>query len=750
MHLPQVHRSDVLGIGIEHQFAGDSFVTFQIVQGIADAAAIQPGAADRSQQDVHGVEGHRGEQVGPGVVGCVLDHHIKCGNAIVGFVHREDVDKGVPEEAFVTLTTDDKTVAAAWRADNKAQRESHRAGQQALPAEVQQHLDVILAQWKQLSGLPERTPTEIERKKAEFVALAQSQDAWILNQIAAIPIAQFYIPKTAENNRHLIADGEFRRYWTGALAPQGHAVATASDTALRKRFFQWFLELPEISARGGFDCILGNPPYLGGQALSGTYGHAFCGYVKWAFAPAGLSDLVVYFVRRIFALLKPDGFAAFITTNSIKDGDVRKDGLEQVLAQGGTINMAVRGIKWPGRAKLVVSLVAIHKGAWIGLRVLDGREVQTISAYFEDSIDASNPIALRANQDRIYQGAIYLGDGFLLTPEQASDLRRQDPRNADVVFPAPRGKEDINSRPDQEPGRWIINFHNWTVEKSSTYEVPFHIIEGLVRPVREKSNRPVRRDRWWQYAERAVGLHNAISNLSRCFAAARTTKFLNFSAMPTNYVFTDSLYVFTIGRWDLYTVVQSTLHEVWARKYSGALKQDLRYSPSDCFETFAFPEGLWETAMPPLADIGERYHEHRKGLMLLLWLGLTDVYNLFHVRDLSVALIATVSSKPTDEAERGLQGLLELRRLHRELDHALRDAYGWTDLELGHDFHEVETLPEDDRVRYTISPAARKEILRRLLALNQERAVGEAAQKAPAKKKRGRKTAELAVDMLLD
>ena len=89
--------------------------------------------------------------------------------------------------------------------------------------------------------------------------------------------------------------------------------------------------------------------------------------MKWEYAPAGLSDLVVYFVRRIFSLLRPDGFTAFITTNSIKDGDIRKDGLEQVLAQeGGAINMAVRGIKWPGLANLVVSLVALHKGelAW--------------------------------------------------------------------------------------------------------------------------------------------------------------------------------------------------------------------------------------------------------------------------------------------------------------------------------------------------------------------------------------------------
>ena len=91
------------------------------------------------------------------------------------------------------------------------------------------------------------------------------------------------------------------------------------------------------------------------------------------------------------ACCAPDGFTAFITTNSIKDGDIRKDGLEQMLAQGGAINLAVRGIKWPGRAKLIVSLVAMHKGEWSGKRVLDSREVPLINAYFEDSLDTGEP-----------------------------------------------------------------------------------------------------------------------------------------------------------------------------------------------------------------------------------------------------------------------------------------------------------------------------------------------------------------------
>jgi hypothetical protein len=316
------------------------------------------------------------------------------------------------------------------------------------------------------------------------------------------------VPKTPSNDARLVTDAQFRRYWTDGQTPQGEGTAMALATSIEKRFFHWFLEFPDIIARGGFDCILGNPPYLGGQGLSGTYGHSFCGYVKWEYAPTGLSELVVFFLRRIFTLLKPGGFTSFITTNSIKDGDVRKDGLERVLLEGGDINMAVRGIKWPGRANLVVSLVAIHNGQWKSRRSLDGRDVDMINAFFEDSATAGDPVSLLANAGRLFQGSISLGEGFLLTHNEADHLRHADPRNNEVIFPVINGQE-INNEPDQKPGRSIINFHDWSIDRAATYPVPFEIIERLVKPVRAANNRALYRDVWWIYAERRPGLISA-------------------------------------------------------------------------------------------------------------------------------------------------------------------------------------------------------------------------------------------------
>lgn len=670
-----------------------------------------------------------------------LDHHIKCGNAIVGFVRPEDVDRGVPDEAFKTLPGDDTDVASECRKLNKKQRGDHASGQLQLGAAVEKHLEGIRAKWASLSALPERTPAEVEAKKAQFEAFSTSPAARQLIQVAAIPIAQFYIPKTLENKSRLLTDERFRRYWNEGQVAQGEATAQAWALADTKKFFHWFLEFPEIVQRGGFDCILGNPPYMGGTNLSGAYGHPFCNYVKWEYEPTGLSDLVVFFVRRIFRLLRPGGFTGFITTNSIRDGDIRKDGLEQVLEAGGSINMAVRGIKWPGRANLVVSLVAIHQGSWCGARMLDGKVVPIITAYFEGHEDAGSPFPLAENASMVYEGSKLHSEGFLLSNEAAAALLRSAQRNHEVISPTLNGDE-LNNEPDQASQRSAINFYDWSEDQARRFAEPFRIIEHLVKPGRQAQNDKGARDYWWRYLRPRIEMYSRIKQLRHCYVAAATTKYLSFSSLPTTYVFTHALKVFTTDRWDLYAVVQSTVHEVWARKYSGALETRLRYSPSDCFETFPFPQDQWQSANLALAELGERYHEHRRALMLRLWLGLTDIYNLFHSRTLEAdlrKLYATRAKKdpagikiPKEHRpaalaftyEQALAGIIELRRLHVELDTAVRDAYGW-DVSLDHDFYDVETLPENDRTRYTISPAARKELLRLLLDENHRRAAAE-------------------------
>ena len=197
----------------------------------------------------------------PGEPLSFLDHHIKCGNAIVGFVHANELGKGVPMEAFKRQPVDDKDIAAVFRKKNRDELKA--AEQQVLDFTpgLDDHLQTIRAEWQSVSDLPEKTPAQIDIKKQRFAAFARSAAADILWTVADIPVAQFHIPKVSNNKERLVTDGEFRSYWYGQRPPRGSGAKAARTQGEAKSFFHWFLEFPEIVERGGFDCIVGNPPY---------------------------------------------------------------------------------------------------------------------------------------------------------------------------------------------------------------------------------------------------------------------------------------------------------------------------------------------------------------------------------------------------------------------------------------------------------------------------------------------------------
>lgn len=99
-----------------------------------------------------------------------LDHRIKCGNAIVGYVRREEVDAGVPDEAFAKLPGDDSEIAKKIRARNKSERKTRDQRLFAYTKERQTQIDAVLSRWKTIAAMPERVPAEIDAKKQAFEA----------------------------------------------------------------------------------------------------------------------------------------------------------------------------------------------------------------------------------------------------------------------------------------------------------------------------------------------------------------------------------------------------------------------------------------------------------------------------------------------------------------------------------------------------------------------------------------------------
>jgi len=479
-----------------------------------------------------------------------LDHHIKCGDSIVGLAHQNELLNGIAEEAFKKVTGDDPDVVKRLAKRNREERNARTQ----LPLDFKQTVTTGLkdvALWlNQLSAMPEATPDEVLAKQKEYAKLAAGPVWWRLKNLADIATAQFFLPKTMENENKIITDAQYQQYLSGGqMIGQGVAVALA--TAETRRFFHWFLEFPEVFVDGGFDCILGNPPFLGNRKLKGTFGEAFLEWVKFCYAPAGAIELVGYFFRRIFTLTKNGGFQALIATNTIAQGDAREGALDVILAQGGSINFAVRSMKWPGLAAVEVALVNIYKGKWTRHFVLDNKSVGQITAYLDDSEAVGNPYPLLQNADKSFQGSIVLGKGFVLEPQEAARLIEKNPKNKEVLFPYLNG-EDLNTNPDQSPSRWVINFFDWPEEKCrNEYADCLEIVERLVKPERQRTdeneNYVLRKplpEKWWIYADKRPKLYRTIKSLKSVLVINRHSKITTFAFQPPNVVYSDATVVF--------------------------------------------------------------------------------------------------------------------------------------------------------------------------------------------------------------
>jgi hypothetical protein len=681
-----------------------------------------------------------------------LDHHIRCGNAIVGLAHAEDLERGIADEAFKKLPNDDKATSAALRKRNKAEKTI--PNQTNLFHEATDgDLSNLGRAAEQVRRMPDHSTAEIEAKAAAYHRLTRGAARHRIEQLANLQVAPFFIPKTLATADHVLTDAAYRRHLTGNHAIQDPSVAYATEVAVEERFFHWFLEFPDVmAANGGFNLIIGNPPFLGGLKISTKYGLSILNWLHFNYSPAGgTADLVTYFFRRAYSLLNPSGFLALISTNTIAQGDTKEGGLDIITnhEHKGAINFAVRSMKWPGMADVDVSLICVSKNGFIGKKYLDEKEVVNINNYL--GIDEiSEKHHLEQNNEKSFIGTLLNGAGFILSEERAKLLINQNAKNALVIQPYIIG-DDLNNRYDQSPSRWVINFKDWAYSqeddnvenpKGPPYAVDFRdcldILEQTVKPVRTRLNKdgnfalrdPMPR-LWWIHGEKRPTLYKKVALLSRVLVKARVSKTHAFVFCPNTYVYSDATAVIAVEDYGSFSIIQSSFHELWSRQFASSMKADMRYTPSDCFQTFPFPQQLTSDFETILVNTGDLYYAERQALTIELKLGLTDLYNLFHTPNLAPAKLAK-ASKLLDPAQVQVlfDRLLNLRELHRQMDEAVSTAYGWSDLALEHGFHEQENLPEDDRVRYTISPAARREVLRRLLQLNHEIHAREVAEQA--------------------
>ena len=396
---------------------------------------------------------------------------------------------------------------------------------------------------------------------------------------------------------------------------------------------------------------------------------------------------------------------------------------------------------WPGKAAVIVSLVSIFKGNWKREKVLNNKKASNIDSYLQDQSNI-NYYDLARNSDIAFQGSILLGDGFVITKQEANQLIGTNSKNSDIIFNYLNGS-DITDKPSGNSNLWVINFDSRDENEARKYVECFEIIEKKVKPIRQRKKidkngnelnefelrmpLPVR---WWQHCEKRPKLYGKLRLIDRCIVIAQTSKHFAFCFTSLPKVIDQNLTVIALQDYSAFSIIQSNIHIEFANSNVTTMGNAPRYNPTYAFLPFPFPLDQSKTNQEKLNKAGESYHEHRKQLMLGMQLGLTKTYNLFHSnaitaqavneKDKQVAALQKHLDKTpiTISFNEAIQGILKLRELHVQMDEAVLDAYGWNDIELKHGFYEVDYLPENDRVRFTIHPDARKEVLKRLLELN--------------------------------
>lgn len=475
------------------------------------------------------------------------------------------------------------------------------------------------------------------------------------------------------------------------------------------------------------DAIIGNPPFIGSKRLRSSLGDGTVDdlFKAWEGLVSREADYVCYWFEKAREAVT-SGKAkrvGLLATNSLRMGKNREV-LDRILRDT-AVFFAESDREWTLEGAAVrVSMVGFGTMEPGESRILDGREVMRISSELASTIPLDSSQRLPENRGISFMGNIKAGPfdvpGSLAMEWLALPPNPNGRPNSDVLKPWRNG-EDITGRPS---GKWIIDFGvphgpsassvpgmlHLTEAEASFYEAPFRYAESCVKPMREVTRTGTRRP-WFIHREPGSGMRRALFGLPRFLATVIHAKHRLFVWMPGNIIASHSFIVFATDRDEDFGLLHSRIHELWALAMGSSLEDRPRYTPNTTFETFPFPKGFRSGPFEGVAEAAKRLHEARER-----WLNPEGADEATLKKRTLTALY--------NEREAGRATWLNL--LHRDLDRAVLDAYGWSDLGAPL-FLAEDTLRSNNHGGDSLGLAlgrseAGQALLGRILALNLDRA----------------------------
>jgi hypothetical protein len=486
------------------------------------------------------------------------------------------------------------------------------------------------------------------------------------------------------------------------------------------------------------DFLVGNPPFIGASRMREALGDGYVESLRkaWKGDVPESADFVMFWWQKAAELVR-DGKSkrfGFITTNSIHQTFNRRV-IEPFLADTKKplhLAYAIPDHPWIDSAdgaavRIAMTVSAPGKGAGQLEKVIyehahaDGENEVTLSrsagvvaANLQIGADIASCQGLSSNLDLSNRGFCLFGAGFIVTPDLAETLSKASTPDAAPVIWEYRNGKDLTNRPR---GVRVIDAFPFTIEELQAKHpgVYQHLLLN-VKPERDHNSREGRKKLWWAFGEPNKKLREQLAGLPRYIATVETSKhrfftFLEKEILPDNKLIAiASDDAFVLG------ILSSSIHTTWALACGSWLGvgNDSVYVKSRCFEPFPLPALEEGPCKQKIRDLGERLDSHRKRQQELHPdLTLTGMYNVLE----KLRSGETLSAKDKVIHDKGLVSVL--KQIHDDLDAAVLESYGWSDLATATSCADVLAQGGAE------AEALEQAILTRLVALNHERAAEE-------------------------
>ena len=541
-----------------------------------------------------------------------IDHALKHGNSLVGLSAEQ-----IRSFTWKSMNYDFGPLFSDNVAEDVKQAENHRIAIYCIPDE-----DFVDKEIK--NRIAENTLANL-RLKAELA------------------IAAFFDGKNArERESNLVQYGHFLEQAKNNKAKEAYVnkiIGNLVSGSQKITPFCWELEFPEVFQRenAGFDAIIGNPPFLGGTKISTHNSRAYLDWLMTQNKDCGnRTDLSAYFGLLSLNLSHKHSSIGLIFTNTISQGDTREAFLVKALKDGATIYQAKASMQWPGKASVVISPVVISREKYYGAIILDELKVEYISAFLKNAPLEENPQQIQENDGISFEGLKPAGMGFFFEDGKSEctpltrmlEIISEDPASGDFIHPWISGVE-ITEGIQENFKRYAIYFGNKSLEEIKKRPALYEIIEERVKPIRDISSTTSFKEKWWQYGRPRPALQTAIKALPHVFVVSRVYTHWIVSMYDTKKLFSEGTVVFAKSDYSFFALIQSGIHEIWARTFGSTLGKGRRYTPTDCFMTFPLPI-LSPEENNKLSILGKNYIETRDEIKKSKKITYSELYKKMH------------------------------------------------------------------------------------------------------------------------